>query len=138
MKSVLHSHFIKVESGMNTAKIMIVDDNLKFLRELKETLEIYRYQIICVKDGKSALDITNDQKPDLILLDLRMEGMSGLQIADILYHTLQTHYIPIIIMSAFWTNEDMETAMKMDQIKACMKKPFKTKELVFEIEKALK
>lgn len=109
---------------MSAAKIMIVDDNLKFLMELKETLELYGYQIICVQEGKSVLGITHLQKPDLILLDLKMEELSGLQIADILAHTPETYYIPIIIMSAFWTNDNMEAAMKLNEIKACIRPSF--------------
>jgi CheY-like chemotaxis protein len=123
---------------MTQAKIMIVDDNHKFLSELQETLELYGYQIICVQEDKSILCITQEQKPNLILLDLKMEGRSGLQIADSLAHTPDTYYIPIIIMSAFWTDENMEAAMKRNEIKACLKKPFKIKQLIFEIEKALK
>ncbi|MGA1865306.1 MAG: response regulator [bacterium] len=123
---------------MTATKIMIVDDNPKFLRELKESLELYGYRIICVQEGRYVLDNTLEQKPDLILLDLKMEGMSGLQIADILAHTSQTDCIPIIIMSAFWTNENMEAAMDLNEIKACLKKPFKVKQLIFEIEKVLK
>ncbi|MGA1840737.1 MAG: response regulator [bacterium] len=123
---------------MSVEKIMIVDDNLKFLRELKESLELYGYQIICVQEGKSVLDISLEQKPDLIILDLKMEGVSGLQIADILTHTSQTHYIPIIIMSAFWTSDNMKEAMEFHEIKACLIKPFKVKQLIFEIEKVLK
>ena len=92
---------------------MIVDDNPKFLRELKESLELYGYQIICLQDGKFVLGTTLEQKPDLILIDLKMEGMSGLEIADILSHSSQTYYIPIIIMSAYWTSENMKTALEL-------------------------
>lgn len=123
---------------MSAAKIMIVDDNLKLLKELKESLELCGYQIICVQESKSVLDVSLEQKPDLIILDLKMEGSSGLQIADILTHTSQTHYIPIFIMSAFWTNDNMKEAMELHEIKACLKKPFKIKQLIFEIEKVLK
>lgn len=117
---------------------MIVDDNPKFLRELKESLELYGYRIICVREGRFVFGITLKQKPDLILLDLKMEGMSGLEITDILSHSSQTYYIPIIIMSAFWTNGNMKKAMELNEIKACLKKPFKVKQLIFEIEKVLK
>jgi CheY-like chemotaxis protein len=123
---------------MTSAKIMIVDDNPKFLGELKESLELYGYRIICVQYGKFVLGITIEQKPDLILIDLKMEGMSGLEVADILSHSLQTYYIPIIIMSAFWTNDNMKKASDLNEVKACMKKPFKVKQLILEIEKVLK
>jgi CheY-like chemotaxis protein len=119
------------------AKILIVDDNLKFLQELQEILELYGYQIICVRDGKSVLAVTIEEKPNLILLDLKMEGINGFQIANKLAHLPATHSIPIIIMSAFLTEEDVEETMQIEAIKACLNKPFKVKDLIFEIKKML-
>jgi len=122
---------------MSNAKILIVDDNPKFLQELQETLELYGFQVICIQEGKSVSAVASEEKPNLILLDLRVAELSGLQIADDLAHLPATHSIPVIMMSAFLTEENLEESMKIDEIKACLKKPFKVEELIFEIEKVL-
>jgi len=123
---------------MFVTKILIVDDNVKFLKELQETLQLYGYQIVCIQEGKSVLAVASEYKPNLILLDIKMEGFSGLQIADNLAHFPATHSIPIIMMSAFLTEENLVEAMEINEVKACLKKPFKVKELIFEIERVLK
>jgi DNA-binding response OmpR family regulator len=64
----------------NEYSILVVDDEIHMCDVLKRILEKAGYYVFTASDGKNALDITREQKPDVILLDLMMPGMNGREI----------------------------------------------------------
>ena len=62
--------------------IMIVDDNVELLEELENLLKLGGYDVIAISDGTKVFETALKNKPDLILLDLKMSPKSGFQIAD--------------------------------------------------------
>ena len=94
------------DKGLAKKRIMIVDDNIEFLEELKEMLVLSGYEAAAFYNGPSALEGAQRFKPDVILLDLKMDGMSGFQVADELKRIPETARTPIIAMTGYYTGKD--------------------------------
>ena len=116
---------------------MIVDDDREFLEELREAMVLSGYDIITVDDPLLALDAASEAKPDVILLDLKMPGKNGFQLADELSHSQGLMQIPIIAMTGNFKDE-YAPLINMCNIRKCLKKPFDPAELISEIEYVLK
>lgn len=123
---------------MAEKKILIVDDDKGFLEELKEMLEATGYIVIAVIDGYLALKAAQTTKPDLIILDLRMQSMSGFEVADRLKGFAQTAKIPIIAMTGYYTMKEHIWLMNFCGIKRCLRKPFNPLDVITEIESVFK
>jgi CheY-like chemotaxis protein len=123
------------EKTKNT-KILIVDDDKEFLEELGESLELSGYEMTAVHDASLALEVCQKNKPDLILLDLKMPAKSGFQVADEIKHFQDTAHIPIIAMTGYF-KDDYVPLMGLFGITKCLKKPFGVEEVICEIEDAL-
>ncbi len=118
-------------------KIMIVDDNKEFLSELKEILDLTGYQSIAINDSKSAFATACKKKPDLILLDLRMDGLNGFHVAEKLKQTPETCAIPIIAMSGYFPVDKQSLLIDRSNMAACIKKPFSISDVINQIETVL-
>jgi len=85
-------------------KILIVEDD-KSLREMYQLrLSINGYDVIEARDGEEGLDMAIKERPDLIMLDIMMPKMSGMDVLDIIKSTPETKDIPVILLTAL--NED--------------------------------
>jgi DNA-binding response OmpR family regulator len=82
------------------AKILLVDDDKVFDEMYKLRLEASGYDVVVVEDGEKALVSAMEVKPDLILLDIMMPKINGLDVLDILKSTPETKDIPVIILTA--------------------------------------
>ena len=117
-------------------KIMVVDDDKEFLEELRETLALSGYDLLAVNDATRVLDTAISEKPDVILLDLKMPQKSGFQVADELRHLSEVSHIPIIAMSAYLKDE-YASLLNICGIKRCLSKPFYPLDVIAEIEEVL-
>jgi two-component system, OmpR family, KDP operon response regulator KdpE len=77
-------------------RILIVDDESQITRVLRTTLSSHGYDIRTANDGETALEIVKDWPPDMVVTDLAMPGMDGLELCRRLRETTQ---IPIIVLS---------------------------------------
>ena len=119
-------------------KVMIVDDDKEFLEELQETLSLNGYDIIKVNDPHLVLETAGNHKPDIILLDLKMEHRSGFELADELNHFTRTTDIPVVAMTGFFTENEHISIMNLCGINKCITKPFSAEEVVTTIESELR
>ncbi len=90
-------------------KILIVEDNdlnLKLFYDIIRTLE---HNLITCKNGKEVITLVNIEKPELILMDIKLQEVSGIDLIKILKSQPCTKHIPIIAITAF--------AMKNDRIR---------------------
>ena len=122
---------------MLPSKIMIVDDNKEFVEELKETLGLCGYDALGVFDSRQVLTMAQRIKPELILLDLRMPGTNGFELARELKNTRETAEIPIVAMSGYFPVDDRRLLLDTSAMEACVKKPFAISDLIHEIEAVL-
>lgn len=81
-------------------KILVVDDEKDILVTLQDLLEMEGYEVACVYNAKSALVKFYEMKPDLIMTDMMMPGMSGLELIHAIRNGPSQSNIPIILMSA--------------------------------------
>lgn len=121
---------------MTKRRILIIDDDVEFLEELKEALVLSGYDILAVSQAKLALDIAIREKPDLVLLDLKMPDKSGFQVAGELRHVVESLRTPIIAMTGYF-KDDYVPLMNLCGIKRCLKKPFNPLDVISIIEEEL-
>ena len=81
-------------------KLLLVDDSRALRRENQRVLERVDYVVICAEDGESALRIAREQPIDLILLDLILPKMSGLEVLERLKSEAKTADIPVVVLSS--------------------------------------
>ena len=87
--------------------VLIVDDIPINVTLIEKMLKPFHFVIEKANDGQTALDIVTDNKPDLILLDLMMPGMNGYDVIKQLRAKEETQQLPIIVISALNSNEDV-------------------------------
>jgi two-component system, cell cycle response regulator DivK len=88
-------------SGRPTAcKILIVEDNELSLKLFNDLLEAHGYTTLQTKDGLEALRIARQHRPDLILMDIQLPGVSGLDITKWLKADIELRGIPVIAVTA--------------------------------------
>jgi two-component system, OmpR family, alkaline phosphatase synthesis response regulator PhoP len=85
---------------MGQPHILVVDDEPDLLELVHYTLTRAGYQVCCVKSGEEALTQVQTRLPDLIVLDLLLPGVDGLEICKHLKRDPQTAAIPIIMLTA--------------------------------------
>ncbi len=117
--------------------IMVVDDNVELLEELENLLRLGGYDVIALNDGTKVLETAVKNKPDLILLDLKMSPKSGFQIADEARNSPLLKGTPVIAMTGFFTEKQHFLMMKLCGIKTSILKPFRPLNLITKIEFAL-
>ncbi len=81
-------------------KILLVEDSKTIRRENEAALLKAGYEVICAEDGESALQLTQEWKPDLILLDMIMPKMNGPEVLAHLKSDPATSQIPVVVVSS--------------------------------------
>ena len=118
-------------------KILVVDDLPENVFMLQDRLEHEGYEVITAYDGKAAIDKALDILPDLILLDVMMPELSGLEVLKTLTKNPSTSNIPIILVTAKSGAEDTKEGLEAGAFDY-IKKPFNRIELVARVNSALK
>jgi len=121
---------------MTNKKIMIVDDDKEFLEELNETLSLSGYDMVSANDPDLALDVAKKERPDVIVLDLKMPKKTGFQLADELRYLAGLDDVPIIAMTGYF-KENYSPLLNLCRINKCLRKPFNPLDIIVEIENAL-
>lgn len=116
------------------AAILVVDDEREILRALQRSLVAHGYQVLTATSGEEAVAMIFQQRPDLVVLDLVLPGMSGLEVCRQVRATSQ---IPIIVLSVKDTEHDKVAALDLgaDDYVA---KPFHMDEVLARVRVALR
>ena len=114
--------------------ILAVDDDRDILALLRHSLTQHGYSVRALRHGEQALTLARQLHPSLILLDLRMPGMSGYEVMKALKEDAETAKIPVIVMTAYGDEEQQLT----ERVRALgaleiIAKPFSVDDLVGEI-----
>ena len=118
-------------------KILIVDDEEGFLSVLKDALEVRGFSVVTAKSAiEAGLELAS-KKPDLILMDVKMPGINGLQACAAIKKNSTTSEIPIIVISAISDDRSMKEAYKSGVIDYFVK-PIDIEKLVKRIKQILK
>lgn len=124
---------IKLEVDPTKYKILIVDDVMSNIMLLKALLKTERYQLITANDGFQALDMVASDRPDLILLDVMMPGLSGFEVSEKLQSSVEYSDIPIIFLTALNSHEDIVRGFELGA-NDFITKPFNKNELKIRIK----
>lgn len=127
----------KKSSGIDKLRVMVVDDDKLFLSEVNEVLSLSGYETTAFDNGKAALKWARAKRPDVIILDIKMDRMNGFQLTKNLKRFPETVGIPVIAMTGHFTGEEHGSAMQECGIETCLKKPFNALNMLKQIEMAL-
>ena len=119
---------------LSSKKILVVDDDKILLKMLTKSLTTAGYTVAQVANGKDAVAISRDWRPDLIILDIMMPGMDGMEAARLIKMEKVTQGIPIIFLSSLVSKqEELNSAPKWGS--SYMAKPYSQEELLKEVRK---
>ena len=90
----------RLEPFVPKMKVLVVDDEPKIVRLIKQKLEASHYEVVTAANGEQALRQAHTHRLDLILLDLMMPVMDGLEVLTRLRTTKDTSRIPVVIVTA--------------------------------------
>ena len=118
---------------MGDPRILLVDDDPVILRLLKVNFEMEGYAVLSAANGAEAVDVATSERPDIILLDVMMPGMNGLEAAEKLRSQAATLSIPIVFGSAKAQAPDVRAWLDAGAVDY-LTKPFDPVELVQKVE----
>ncbi len=118
-------------------RILVIDDLPENVFMLQDRLEHEGYEILTAYDGKSGIEKAQTELPDLILLDVMMPGINGIEVCKTLVNDKKTSDIPIILVTAKTGAEDTKEGLDAGAYDY-IKKPFNKIELLARVKSALK
>lgn len=118
-------------------RILITEDDELISRLYEQAFSFEGYDVDIASDGEEALTKITEQPPTLILLDLMMPNMDGLEVLDRLNENDATRGIPVIVLSNLAGSEDIKQALEKGAVKYMVKAEHKPKEIVKEVKQVL-
>ncbi len=115
-------------------RILVVEDEMQIARTLRDYLEVAGFEVTAVGDGESALASARGWRPDLVVLDLGLPGMDGLDVARELR---RASTIPIVMLTARGEESDRIVGLELGGDDYLVK-PFSPKELVARVRAVLR
>jgi len=116
------------------ARILVVDDEIEILRALQRSLSAHGYEVFTAASGEEALEEVAHHRPDLVLLDLGLPGMSGLEVCK---HVRAQSNLPIIVLSVKDAERDKVLALDLGA-DDYVSKPFSVNEVLARVRVALR
>ncbi len=112
-------------------KILIIDDDPGIQKLLKKQFEINQYTVISALDGFEGIEKLDDERPDMIILDILMTGLNGHNFVKVIKQYEEFRSIPIIVLTQ---KEDLAHLFDAGDISAYMVKPCDTQKLLEKIK----
>lgn len=120
----------------HVAKILIIDDDELVRMALQFRLEKEHFDVVTADSGVKGIEMAEHESPQLIVLDLEMRDINGIEVLDRLRHNIVTWEIPVMILSASGDPVAREETRRLG-IARYLKKPFSPRQLVSEITRVL-
>ena len=121
---------------MKQKKILIVDDEPNIVMSLEYAFKKKDFEVFIARDGTEALDISDKEKPDLILLDIMMPEMDGYETLKQVRDNKDLAHTKVVFLSAKSKEKDVEKGLNMGA-DSYMTKPFSIKKVISDIEELL-
>ena len=122
---------------MPKEQILVVDDEEDILELVRFNLSKEGYRTICAETGEKAVGIARSKIPDLIVLDLMLPGMDGLEVTKFLKKDPETQHIPIVMLTAKGEESDVVTGLELGA-DDYVTKPFSPKILLARVKAVLR
>lgn len=122
---------------MRKGTVLVIDDERDLIELVRYNLEKEGFDVVGTADGKSGLDVAMRQRPDLILLDLMLPDMDGLEVCQRLHKEARTAAIPIIMLTAKAAEADRVIGLEVGA-DDYITKPFSPRELLARVKAVLR
>jgi CheY-like chemotaxis protein len=116
--------------------ILVVEDNEQSRKLVRDVLKFRGYEIIEAVTGEDGVRLAQDRRPSLVLMDIRLPGMDGIQALARLRAAAGTQAIPVLAMTASVMTEDRQKIMDAG-FDAFQSKPINVKEFMTAVERLL-
>ena len=116
-------------------KIMIVDDEESLIQLLTAILESANYEVVSASNGEECLDKLKTYKPDLILLDMMMPGMSGREVCEKIRGDPKTKGLKVAFLTVARFSETGKVVLKKMGVLDYITKPFDNDDLLRRVKK---
>lgn len=117
--------------------ILIVEDNEKNLKLVRDVLQVKGYETLEAGTAEEGLKIARERKPDLILMDIQLPGMSGVQALKVLRAEPATAAIPVVAITASVMQQDRQHIMSAG-FNGFIEKPINLRNFFDTVQKAMK
>lgn len=111
------------------AKILIIEDDPLMRRLYQKIFAFEKYEVDMAEDGEEGIDKARSGKPTLILLDIMMPKMNGLQVLDKLKADPDLKKIPVVMLTNLAGQKDAETALSKGAVKYIVKSEYDPKQV---------
>lgn len=122
--------------GSGVRRVLLVEDDPPSREALRTVLEEEGFEVEVARDGAEGVELVHSFRPDVVILDLVMPGLSGFDAAHILKEDVETASIPLLAVTASWLGS---ANGRLEQIgfSGALRKPFPPAALVGEVRKIL-
>ena len=97
---------------MTGHRILVVEDNERNLKLVRDILSFAGYEVIAARSGEQGVDLAREQRPDLVLMDLQLPAMDGVEALRVLRDDPDTRPIPVVAVTAFAMKDDRDRALR--------------------------
>jgi two-component system phosphate regulon response regulator PhoB len=122
---------------MARQSILVVDDEKDILELVEYNLTKNGYNVLCASTGEEGLELARAKMPDLVVLDLMLPGLDGLDVCKMLKSTPQTQKIPVVMLTARGEEPDIVAGLELGA-EDYVTKPFSPRVLVARIRAVLR
>lgn len=123
--------------GVLIAKILVVDDETHIVELVRFNLEKEGFEVVAAHHGLEALQLVDDEQPDLVVLDIMIPYLDGLEVCKRLRQDERYHNLPIIMLTA--KGDEIDTVLGLEMgADDYIKKPFSPRELVARVKARLR
>ena len=128
---------MKETSVREHKRLLLIDDDPNLILLVKDYLEFRGYEVITAENGREALEVLEQEIPDMIICDVMMPEMDGYSFVNQVRQEERTSWIPILFLSAKGQSQDKIKGLNIGA-DVYMVKPFEPEELVAQVEASLK
>jgi len=121
--------------NMVKKKIMVVDDEESIVELVKAIMESEEYEVVTAMDGNECLEKLKTVKPDLIILDMMMPGMSGREVCEKIRENPKTKNLKVAFLTVAKFSETGKGVLKEMKVLDYITKPFENQDLVRRVKK---
>ena len=119
---------------MTPKKVLVIDDDQNICKILEEYLRIEDFEVLIAHDGEKGIDLTNEEKPDIIILDIMLPKLDGWEVCK---RVRRKNDIPVIMLSAKTKEMDKITGLELGA-DDYVTKPFSPREVVARVKAVLR
>ncbi len=128
---------MKESSSSDQKQLLLIDDDPNLILLVKDYLEFRGYEVLTAENGREALEILEQETPDMIICDVMMPEMDGYSLVEHVRKDVRMNWIPVLFLSAKGQIQDRVKGLSTGA-DVYMVKPFEPEELVAQVESSLK